>query len=380
MNLNDESLDPPASGRTTRSTRRSRRATPENWLGPHSEHRRGPSIGAPQTPQAQRAIPDSVRAHFVQVGTMFHFADGTRAFTDQGTRLSTRSENTQLVKDLVAIAQARGWQSIRVGGTERFRRAAWIAASEVGLILTGFRPNAFERERYARQSRASQSDTPIREADRRPAPKHPATGKPAEWRGTLIDHGPAPYQHDPRRPMSYAVKLKTSEGEREIWGVDLERALKQSLSKPQRGDEVILRSLRQERVTLRSSDRDPDGSGTGERVREARRTRWLIERREFLERREQAADLFRDPTVQPGRASQAHPELIGAYLQLHAAELAAKQFTHEADRQRFIAAVRGTLAERVERGEIASTLGTSAGKPATPNHTAEADDARSRGR
>ena len=40
--------------------------------------------------------------------------------------------------------------------------------------------------------------------------------------------------------MSYFVKLKTARGEQVIWGVDLERAFKESLTKPERGDEVGL--------------------------------------------------------------------------------------------------------------------------------------------
>ncbi|EQD63381.1 hypothetical protein B2A_02376, partial [mine drainage metagenome] len=47
--------------------------------------------------------------------------------------------------------------------------------------------------------------------------------------GKLIDHGRATYRHDSREPMSYFVKIETSRGDRTIWGVDLERAMKESL-------------------------------------------------------------------------------------------------------------------------------------------------------
>jgi len=40
-----------------------------------------------------------------------------------------------------------------------------------------------------------------------------------------VNHGAAPYQHNPHNAMSYFVRIETPSGEREIWGVDLQRAL-----------------------------------------------------------------------------------------------------------------------------------------------------------
>jgi len=77
--------------------------------------------------------------------------------------------------------------------------------------------------------------------------------------GTLVDHGSAPYLHDPRAAVSCFVKLETSRGDRVIWGVDLERALKESLTKPQIGDEVGLHAVRQDPVTVRKQQRDEAG-------------------------------------------------------------------------------------------------------------------------
>jgi hypothetical protein len=40
----------------------------------------------------------------------------------------------------------------------------------------------------------------------------------------------APYHHDPHEAISYFVKIETPRGDCSIWGVDLERALKESLT------------------------------------------------------------------------------------------------------------------------------------------------------
>src|SRR5580692_1432596 len=59
---------------------------------------------------SERLIPDHIRKRFVQVGHRYHFSDGAHAFTDRGARLVTPSENTEVVKSLIAIADARGWK------------------------------------------------------------------------------------------------------------------------------------------------------------------------------------------------------------------------------------------------------------------------------
>ena len=46
-----------------------------------------------------------------------------------------------------------------------------------------------------------------------------------------------------------------------------------------------------------------------------------------------------------------HPELAGTYLNLRAAELASRALRDPEDQRRFVAHVRGALADHVERGD-----------------------------
>jgi hypothetical protein len=147
------------------------------------------------------------------------------------------------------------------------------------------------------------------------------------------------------------VKLETSRGDRVIWGVDLERAVKESLTKPEPGDEVGVRSVRQDAVTVKAPTRNVDGQVTGEQNLNTHRNRWVIEKREFFEARAAAAQRVRDSSVPAKEAVRQHPELVGTYLQVHAAELAAKRFRDPEDRALFVAKVRAALAESVARGE-----------------------------
>src|SRR5437016_4705278 len=174
-------------------------------------------------------------------------------------------------------AQARDWVQVKVTGTERFRKEAWFAAGLVGIEVRGYKPTAFEEERMARAISRRQAGAAGRGPDESGNEKSSrslgaARGEPTASprdsgpiTGRLVDHGRANYRHDPKEPMSYYVRIETTQGDREIWGVDLERAFRESLSRPTIGDEVTVRSDVREPVTVTSAERDADGRVVGQR-------------------------------------------------------------------------------------------------------------------
>lgn len=326
----------------------------------------------------RHVVPEDIKQRFVQVGNKYHFPDGARAFTDHGNRLTSPSENSEVIKSLISIAQARGWSDITISGTERFKKEAWFAARVAGLDVRGYSPTEFEQGRLVRtlaraQVPAAQSATPDRppsssplsrggrvasRADDARAEESPA---PRERQrtlqvGRLVDHGAAPYLHDPHNDMSYFVRIETPSGERDVWGVDLQRALRESLTRPQIGDEIGLRALRQDAVKVSRREYDAEGRMVGEKPLGAHRNAWIVEKRDFFRERAQASRVLRDPTVDRQAAVKEHPELLGTYLQLHAAELAAKTLRNPEDQRRFVASVRTALADSVARGEPLATV------------------------
>jgi hypothetical protein len=368
--------DAPEGGNSIRwSRRRVRKATqPEASLESGAPKRARDRAREPGSSSSgrERLIPDDIRKRFVQVGDRYYFADGAHAFTDRGTRLVTSSENTEVVKSLIGVAAARGWEEVTVTGTERFRKEAWAAASAVGLKVRGYTPTEFERAQVARglareAARTSGNrEEPARTGaggagDARDRPKGLITGR-------LIDHGVASYRHDSREAISYFVKVETPEGEREVWGVDLKRAIQESLTRPQIGDEVGLRAVRRDSVTVQEPRRDPEGKVIGQKPLDTHRNRWIVEKREFFEERAAAARMLRDPDIDPKRGARRHPELVGTYLQMHAAEMAARQFRDPEDRQKFVSRVRAALADAVARGEpLAPVRLREKAAAATPN-------------
>jgi hypothetical protein len=322
-------------------------------------------------------VPNSVRDRFVQDGRRFYFPDGAPAFKDLGKRLTTPSENTEVVHSLIEIAQARGWSEITLSGTQRFREEAWRQARLAGLAVRGYKPSGIERAQLvralARGLEAPEGDSPggagreMRSSEPTGSVRSPGVQDAPQARdrasdasrersrerivGKLIDHGRDSYRHDPHEEPSYFVRIQTKEGKREIWGRDLERAMSKSLSQPQIGDEVALQRTAREPVTVKRHERGSDGRTIGERDVSTYRNRWVIERREFFEQRAAAASVLRDESIAPRRAVRQHPELAGTYLNLKAAEIAASTIRDPEDRRRFVSLVRGALADRIERGE-----------------------------
>lgn len=318
-----------------------------------------------------RAVPEHINSRYIKVGNKYHFTNGDLAFADRGRGLSTRLENTEVIRDLIAIAKERGWNDIALGGTERFRQEAWRQANLAGLTVRGYRPTELERAQLARligrerdEERVSFSaqSTALSE---RPAIRPPAAEESvrAETRGSvqaldrvyagrLIDHGTANYQFDRRADLSYFVKVDTPDGERTLWGKDLQRAVEQSLSHAGPGDDVVVRQLGAKPVTVIRPVRDKEGRIVDRTQARTHLNRWLVERADFLTDRAQVAEIVRDPSIDAGTGAAKRPELAGTYAELHAARLVAQElYAHPGDRARFVTRVREAIADEIERGE-----------------------------
>jgi putative DNA primase/helicase len=307
-----------------------------------------------------------VRNRFVQDGNRFYFPDGAPAFKDLGRKLTTGSENTQVVRSLIEIAHSRGWSEVTVSGTERFRPEAWRQARLEGLAVRGYRPTELEQAQLVRALSRTLARPAGREdavsADRVPAAE-PVRGRnpdvaaassgprsPAQIAGRLLEHGRDHYRHDPDEDLSYFERLQTAQGTREIWGKDIERAVERSLSQLKIGDEIVLQRSGRTPVTVRRTERSEAGAPI-ERPLETFRNQWSVEEREFFVARAQTAQVVRDAAIEPKEAVRQRPELAGTYVALHAAALAARSLRNPEDQARFVSRVRETLADGIQSGE-----------------------------
>lgn len=331
-----------------------------------------------------KAVPDAVKQRFIQVDNKFHFPDKTLAFEDHGRKLATRSENQEVVRSVVAIAHARGWERIVVRGTEEFRRGAWLEASLTGIEVSGYKPTKVEKAHLAtllerqggirensieeRQPRerefvstrpeqppttstapAGSKRTLTPNADHEAAAETPSgrNGDGVKLRdgvltGRLLEHGEANYKHDPKKEKSYFVKVETERGgERTVWGVDLRRAVAESGVAI--GDRVAIEKVDSKSVTAKERVFDKDGNEVGERAVDAHRNRWQVgslEKAEAFTRNDRA------------EVVKKHPDLAPAYGTVAAAQkFAEKQFANKEDQARFVSIARQVVAEKIAHGE-----------------------------
>lgn len=315
--------------------------------------------------QRSRAVPEEIRQRFVARGSSYHFPDGTLAFRDKGRTLVTPSENSEVVRSMLAIAQTRGWRQVQVQGSARFRRRAWEAGAELGINVVGYEPTPVDREpsrprrhpaREGSETVASAPSIPselgrarARSADQAHARPN-RTADPELVTGMLLEHGVARYEFKSDRDESYYVKLQQGDRIRTLWGKDLQRAIREGATHAQIGDAVGARSIGRAPVTVRERVVDERTGEVLEREKTAHRHRWVVERSRYWEQLEASARTLRDASLSPERAAQAQPELKDAFLHLKHAQLLAQRLPDEASRGVFVTAVREGLARALENG------------------------------
>jgi hypothetical protein len=309
-------------------------------------------------------VPDSVHERFIQIGDNFYFPDGAEAFRREQNRLTTRSENAVVIQSMVAVAREESAKGVvEVGGTDFFKKEAWFAASLVGLRVEGYQPTEFERERLVRALAARRGVTPRDREQEAPGELKSAApkGDRSEERplntnelitGKLVDHGPAPYKHNPKETMSYFVRVETERGDRDIWGVGLERAFRHSLSNPGIGDEIGIRAIGKEAVTVQAATRDASGREIGREELDTHRNQWSVERKEFLDQRQDMAAVFRDRSISESEGVKRHAGLEGSYRKLEMGQAhAVEQYNSNTHRTQFVDHLREYLAKSIEYGQ-----------------------------
>lgn len=104
------------------------------------------------TAEKRRAIPPlEDRFNVKRIGLIekeYHFRDqaGKVAFTDKFMSIATGSESPAAIKAMVDRAAERGWETVRLNGSQEFVRQGWIAATAQGLKAVGHMATVGDQE------------------------------------------------------------------------------------------------------------------------------------------------------------------------------------------------------------------------------------------
>ena len=307
---------------------------------------------------ANRLVPEAVAARFLRIGERYFLPDRSLAFVDGGTRLQVLTHNLEVVHGVVAIMQARGWRQVQVTGAPAFRQLLWREATLQGIEVHGHRPGALELQQLERARARSPAAAPPPEAAAAGGGAGPAGDGPARGggrapvRGILLAHAAAPYRFDPAQRLSYYARVRTEAGERTLWGADLERAIAESRSGVQVGDEVVVRPRGARPAAVRVAQRNEAGERVGERKVVVSRTVWTVETARHLEALQRKAERVRGGHLPAGALLAGDPELAVAAAGLRLAAQFAQRVTPRTDDQaRIVEAIREGLACAVAQGD-----------------------------
>jgi hypothetical protein len=123
--------------------------------------------------------------------------------------------------------------------------------------------------------------------------------------GELVEHGRAPYQHNPARSDSYYVVYRDTDGaDHVVWGVGLERAVAESGALA--GQQVMLENLGRRLVTVMAPVLDATGNVISEEEKEVYRNTWQVD----VVRQERTQS--RPGVTENGDAASGEPAVLGA--------------------------------------------------------------------
>jgi Large polyvalent protein-associated domain 7 len=144
---------------------RSRTATPK----PDSSK---PGTANPKRKAETPTLTDNLTGKFLRIGNkLYRTSDDKKPIVRLAPdRLKT--SNIDALPDIVRIAKANGWTSIRINGGDTFKKAAYLAAAAQGLAVDNYTPSKIV------QAEADRLQARIAERDKRREGKRPTSKLP----------------------------------------------------------------------------------------------------------------------------------------------------------------------------------------------------------
>ena len=279
--------------------------TENGWESPQPGERPKPEAEAANEPPSPRPSeteakpvldlnykipPDSIKSRYIVAdGQYLSPENGTTVlFEDSGKKISTAKTDTQTINDMLEVAKAKGWDSIKLNGTKEFKQMMYVAAESQGIRTKGYAPTPADLAlvEHLRQDKSLNS---IEQAQAyRPdidTQVTPAVQTASQNGERIIAHGAAPYRNDPQQQDSYYLTLAKGSKERTVWGIGLPDALEKSGA--QVGDTINLHSLGKQPVEIQAPVYDADGKVVGHETKETHRNVFEID---VLNRSQTAAE------------------------------------------------------------------------------------------
>ncbi|TKB23478.1 hypothetical protein FCL47_22240 [Desulfopila sp. IMCC35006] len=102
-------------------------------------------------PEKNPVLPPDLEKEYTKVGNKYYAENGS-SFEDKGNRIETQSNEERVTSSMILIAKARGWNEIKVSGSESFKKEAWIEANSKGMHVKGYIPQRQDKEELSKRT------------------------------------------------------------------------------------------------------------------------------------------------------------------------------------------------------------------------------------
>lgn len=114
-----------------------------------------------------------VEKQFLVRDGKFYFKDNNNrlAIEDRGNKLVSPEKDPRVAVSMAKLAEAKGWDSIKVKGSPEFQREVWLEASSRGVKVQGYKPTeadraALDARKESRLRNTVEQGTPERQQQR----------------------------------------------------------------------------------------------------------------------------------------------------------------------------------------------------------------------
>ncbi len=127
-------------------------------------------------------MPAELDTRFLRVGNKLYRSAHDKEPVATISADKIKAKDSASLPDLVRLAKANGWTSLKINGDEEFKRAAYLAAHAQGIRIDGYKPDektraAADREQARQAStpapkeKAARTDNQVRDNKEKPEPR-----------------------------------------------------------------------------------------------------------------------------------------------------------------------------------------------------------------
>lgn len=165
---------------------------------PQTKRTRGRSQPLPADPAdvSRRYFTETTRSFLTGAETRSYYekhTDKKPAFTATADRLATKQGDRAAISGMLAVAQARGWTSIRVEGGREFRQEAAIQAGTRGIKVRGY--TMTNRDTQEAERRMEPTKQVQQAAQPAAAPQKAPTISVVPPTASAVQKAPSPREH-----------------------------------------------------------------------------------------------------------------------------------------------------------------------------------------